>query len=325
VIFNALISFTDILSIVILTGGIVTVIYIVPRQIDETSYKLYKNINTYCSFWLLILSLENVLNLLKVTMTMSQKGFFSSFEFLPLVLFSTHFGTIWIIKFLSIILFFLILFLSKNIFKNKGFSILAVLLLITIIFGRSAVSHSADSGDFTIPEISDFIHLGAASVWGGELIIFFILIEPYIKRELADKKNQIVSVSKRLSNLATGSLILIFITAAFNAWYEIGNFNSFFISSYGRIIMLKFVCLIFLFLAGTLNHYSSIPILERIVGVETKRTSAEKLLISFLNRKKNDLFDQEINIFFRRIKLEVIFILIAIVLTALLVNKMPPR
>ena len=319
-----LISFTDILSIVILSGCLISGIYIIARIDNYFYYNFCGKIRIICFLSLLLLLAENLLYLNVASITFSQKSFLSSIEFIPAVLFSTHFGLIWIIKFSSIIIFLLILLLSKKIFENRFSSFVTLLLLLIISFGRSAVSHSADRGDFTIPQISDFIHLISASFWGGSIIIFSILIIPGFKNHLQNNEKQIVLTIKRLSITATICIVLIVITAVINAWYETRSIGAFFFTSYGRTALLKLVCLIIITVIASLNHYLSIPVLQDLARITRKRLPGE-WINSFFKLKRGRSFENEIKKIFGRIIIEAVLIVIVLMLAAILVNQIPSK
>lgn len=82
-----------------------------------------------------------------------------------------------------------------------------------LAFTRSATGHGADSGDFTLPEIVDWLHLPAICLCSGSLLAAALAVFPVVP-PLAGKPAPTADFAHRLSRLATVILLAVILTGA---------------------------------------------------------------------------------------------------------------
>jgi putative copper resistance protein D len=88
---------------------------------------------------------------------------------LPTVIFRTHLGHAWIIRIGALILLFFTLTAAGRRHDSRRLTGFMLGIAVIIAMTESASGHASDKGDFSVPEIVDFLHLLAAGFLGGLL------------------------------------------------------------------------------------------------------------------------------------------------------------
>jgi putative copper export protein len=166
------------------------------------------------------------LNLFVRAVEMSGSSVFSVFPVLPTVLFRTHFGIVWIVRIAAEIL----ILLSLKLFGPRRDSLVFLVCMLAIAgviaATESASGHASDAGDFSLSEITDWLHLLAASLWGGGLLVLSLFILRGIIEAPEPQPALIAGVAGRFSRIAGFAVGLVAITALYNAFLNIGSFEA---------------------------------------------------------------------------------------------------
>ncbi len=112
-------------------------------------------------------------------------------------------------------------------------------IAVIIAMTESASGHASDKGDFSIPEIMDFLHLLAAGAWGGGLFALSLVILPKLARAGDQAAALIADIARRFSRIAGIAVGIIAITALYNAWSFVGSFEAIWTSPYGWTVFAK--------------------------------------------------------------------------------------
>ena len=116
---------------------------------------------------------------------------------LPTVLFQTHYGWIWLIRPVALTVLWLGWWLGKS---NQHSRLIPAAMFgagALIAMTRSTSGHAADWGDLTFPEIIDWVHLMATSLWGGGLFALSIAILPAVFRLPTRRRQCIATIAQR--------------------------------------------------------------------------------------------------------------------------------
>lgn len=253
-----------------------------------------------------MLVLSSSILLLTRTAEMSGLSLVNGLCLVPRVLFKTHYGHVWLIRMAVVAVLCAVWLIGRRDIYTPRYTIYMFLAAAVIAATRSASGHGSDAGDFSLPEISDWLHLMAASIWGGGLITLSFVVFPSIYRFTGDCRKHIADIAARFSGLAVVALFTIIITAAYNGWIEVGSVKALFETTYGEIIMAKIVLLLSLVVVAASNRYMSIP---RVIGLSETHEGFEGT-ISWLKRK---------------VGVEAVLILALLVCTALLLHNMPAK
>jgi putative copper resistance protein D len=182
------------------------------------------------------------------------------FPVLPTVIFHTHLGRAWLIRIGALILLLIALVADRR-RDSRGLTGLMLGIAVIMAMTESASGHASDKGDFSVPEIIDFLHFLAASVWGGGLFALALVILPNLAKAGNRAAALTADVARRFSRIAGISVGLIVITAGYNAWSYVGSLGALWQSPYGRTVLAKGILFSLLILIGAFNRYVSVPLL----------------------------------------------------------------
>jgi copper resistance protein D len=245
---------------------------------------------------------------------------------LPLVLFKTHFGTVWLVRIGALVL----LAAAKAIVRyrdNRFFLILMLVLALAVSMTSSASGHGADAGDFSVPEIMDWVHLMAACLWGGGLMVLTFSVLPDLVGREQGSPPLISRVADRFSAMAGVAVATTLITAVYNFWAYVRSVPAMVQSTYGLVVVAKIVLFGILLNFGAFNRYVSVPLLAEWGGssADIKGTidrTVGKFYESF-RRKRNGRI---VALRFKRLVLiETLLILAVLLCAAVLRHEVPAR
>jgi putative copper resistance protein D len=184
---------------------------------------------------------------------------------LPLVLFKTHYGTAWLVRIGALVLL-AVAKIAGRYRDARTFLILMLILALVVSMTSSASGHGADAGDFSIPEIMDWLHLIAACLWGGGLLVLtFSVLPDLIGREEAPAP-LLSRVAGRFSAMAGVAVAVTAITAAYNFLIDVRSVKAMVATPYGLVVGAKIVLFGILVNFGALNRYVTVPLLQEWGG-----------------------------------------------------------
>ena len=127
-------------------------------------------------FCLIGLSMSSIGMLVQRTMEMAGLGITEITPLLPTVLFSSHYGSMWLVRTVGIVIAWCVWWIGKRHLNSRIVIFLLLLACAAIAFSRSASSHAADYGDLSLQQLSDWFHLMAAISWGGALLSISLML-----------------------------------------------------------------------------------------------------------------------------------------------------
>jgi putative copper export protein len=193
---------------------------------------------------------------------------------------------------------------------------------------RSASGHAADWGDPTFPELIDWVHLIASSLWGGGLLALSIAILPAAFRLPTRRRQCIATIAHRFSTLAGVTLAGVLLTGVYNAWVQLGTIRALWEVSYGRMLLAKLFLIIPLIALGASNHYTSVPLLQRWSAPPGPRRARPRILVVIQRRTTGQGRERAVRLVRRfawKARAEVIFVVGILICTALLLHGAPAR
>ncbi|EOB9291997.1 copper resistance CopC/CopD family protein [Listeria innocua] len=160
---------------------------------------------------------------------------------------TTKTGYIWLSELISWLV--LVIFTVIMVRKNKQWSWFALLtesaLIGYLIFAKAQNGHAAASADKIVSITADMLHMIAASVWvGGILVLLFVLPKTGKAREIWSRF-AIVAIIAVASILISGLLMAVM---------NIGQMSNLFTTNYGKILLFKIGLFLLMALLG-LGHY----------------------------------------------------------------------
>jgi putative copper resistance protein D len=237
-------------------------------------------------------------------MEMGGNTLMASVSMLPGVLQQTHFGHVWIMHLAGLLLLWTIRFGAQgNASRRPAIAMLATAVLLTLSY--SATTHAADRGDFSLVEIGDWLHVLAASLWGGGILATGMLL-PTLWGQFFRQRQLIGHLASWLSTLSAIALMLVLVTGIYNATTRISSADDLLYTSYGHVLIAKLLLVAAMIMVGAVNRMVLVPAVTRWAASE------------------NALDKRPVLRFCAAIGADVILVLAVLCLAALLIQSMPP-
>ncbi|HVN62942.1 MAG TPA: CopD family protein [Gaiellaceae bacterium] len=132
-------------------------------------------------------------------------------------------------------------------------------LVIALVFesGLSLSGHSAvDAGASWLSELADFVHLAAASIWVGGLVMLAAVVWPAAK-ELRR------SAFLRFSRIATVCIAAILAAGVYLSVLRLPHVRDLWTQGYGQVLLVKLSLVAVALAWGAVHHFVARPALER--------------------------------------------------------------
>ena len=145
--------------------------------------------------------------------------------------------------------------------RNAGPALLLGLLVAA--WSRSAVSHAANHGDWSLDVAIDIVHVLATSLWVGMVLVAARLPTP--SSAMPDRLDASRWVGA-LSAWATGALVVVVVTGAFKVYRAVPDWRLLPGSDYGRALLFKLALVAAAALLGGYNRFRVLPALLASLG-----------------------------------------------------------
>ncbi len=286
-----------------------------------------KRMRLFFGVGIVVMAAGSVAELLVHAAEMSGKPLGSAYPVLPAVILKTHFGKVWLIRIASLLLISVV---AGTAGRRRGSGTFLYLLLglgAIIAMTESASGHASDAGDFSIAEIMDWLHLLAALVWGGGLFILSLAVLPNMVKAGEHAAPVLADVSRRFSRIAGIAVLVIALTAVYNARVYVGSVEALLESPYGRTVIAKIVLFLMLLGLAVYNRYISVPCLQEWAGLAPGNTGiVSRLVKPFLTFFARDPKGRMAALRFARIVRIEAFLMTAVLLyVGLLKHEIPAR
>lgn len=245
---------------------------------------------------------------------------------LPTVLFKTHYGTVWLVRIGALVL----LALAKTATRyrdTRPFLVFMLILALAVSITSSASGHGSDEGDFSAPEIMDWIHLLAACLWGGGLMVLTFSVLPDLIGREEGSAPLISRVAGRFSAMAGVAVAMTAITAVYNYWLDVRSLTAMMVTPYGLAVAAKILLFGILINFGAFNRYVSVPLLREWAGGSAEiRGVIDSIAGKFFAPFRRNRRGLAVALRFKRlVGLETVLILAMLFCAAVLRHEMPAR
>ncbi|HTP65850.1 MAG TPA: CopD family protein [Geobacteraceae bacterium] len=213
-----------------------------------------------------VMTLASIGDLLARTAEMSGVPLAQVFGLLPTVIAHAHLGHLWLIRIAALLLLAVSAWAGGRFRGPRGVPYLMLGVVLVIAMTRSATGHAADSGDFSIPELVDWLHLDAVLVWGGGVFALALAIFPGLIKTGDQAAPLLAEIAARFSRIAGLATAVIALTAVYNAVVYAGSLAALVKTPYGAIMIAKAFLFILLILLGAINRYLFIPVMAEWAG-----------------------------------------------------------
>ena len=189
----------------------------------------------------------------------------TGFPSLLILVTQTQFGRVWLAR-LALLIIIAILLIGQTqkhtstLFLGAGFMLSACFLVASAFAGHAAAADGAESA-FQLS--ADGMHLLAGGVWLGGLLPLACLLREYNREGVASSLAVTQETTRRFSNLALASMILLIGTGVYNAWKLVGGFVPLFGTAYGELLLIKLALLLPLIGIGAINRLRLKPTITK--------------------------------------------------------------
>ena len=158
-------------------------------------------------------------------------------------LFDSRFGQVWGVRLLLLVVLAGVLVACRRwadrTFEDAapppGLLVAGGLTVAGLLLTPALAGHAATRDLVPLAVVSDLVHLGSVSLWLGGLVCLIACVLP---RRLADELSDVVP---RFSRLAMAAVATILVTGLFQGWREVGSKDALTTTTYGRLLLVKFV------------------------------------------------------------------------------------
>jgi putative copper resistance protein D len=170
---------------------------------------------------------------------------------------STHLGLAWSIGMLGLAMATVGTCMRGD--RNQSPALLTLASLAVFWYTRSMVSHAASEGDFSLPLLADWVHLGLISLWIGEVFLAGgIMLTATENMAAADRRARAGYVAS-LSSSATFALTGIFATGLYASWRNLGGLDNLVGNPYGNTLVAKLLLVGVAAMLGGINRFFVMP------------------------------------------------------------------
>ena len=319
----------DLLALTTCIGTLACRLWIIPCAPKESRvmHTLLSSLWRLLFACLAILSLTSVIGLIQRTAEMTGRPYSEVFPMLGVVLMNSHYGHTWFIRVLAVVMLWGGWLLGRQKPKSRSISLLMLIGAIVVALMRSAAGHGADAGDLSLPELMDWFHLLAASLWSGSMVAFTAVIFPTWFRHGEQRIQLIAGMARKFSSLAGIALAAVLLTGFYNFWIEVRTFSALWTTSYGHILSFKFLLVLALVFLGASNRFISVPLLNSLAGYSPAGLGWSKwFTLRYLSRLRGSMDEHGIvRHFARKVMAEVVIMTGVLICAALLIHETPAR
>lgn len=319
----------DLLALTTCIGTLACLLWVVPCEPKESPMiqTLLIGLRWLLLACLVVLVLSSAIGLVQRTAEMSGRPYSKVFSILLAVMLNSHYGQTWLIRVSALAMLWIGWLLGRRNLKSRAVPSFMLVGTVLIALTRSASGHGADAGDLSVPELMDWFHLLAASLWGGGMVAFTAVIFPTWFRYKEQNVKLIADMAGRLSTLAGISLAVVLLTGAYNFWIEVRTFSALWTTPYGNILCIKLLLVLVLIILGASNRYISIPLLKCLAGYPPSGNGRlQRFMLHYLSRIQRNTDGTSTALHFaHKVIAEVILVVGVLICAALLIHETPAK
>lgn len=221
---------------------------------------------------LALLALTGAGDLLARTAALADVGLDAAWPYLGRVLTHSDYGAFWFLRAGAwAVLFALAVRIARR-GADRPVAWGTATCAVAIIFAASATGHAGDGGALTLPNLVNVLHVVAAGLWGGAVLVYALRLLPRLRRPGLPARALALSAT-RLSTLAGVALAAVLASGVYNAWRQLPDWPALWGSDYGRALLLKLAAVGVMMAIGVWNRFLIVPAIE--AGARSAETVAD--------------------------------------------------
>jgi putative copper resistance protein D len=153
----------------------------------------------------------------------------------------------------AVALLLLVMIPVRRIWGSRAGVLSLSVVLAILAATRAATGHPAADGDFTLPELAQFVHLASIATWSGGVMAGGFFVLPELLR--SQRVEAISRFMWRLSKTVTIALMLIVLTGLYNSYRGLGGSLAPLVGTqWGSLLDIKIVLVCAALTMGTINR-----------------------------------------------------------------------
>lgn len=174
---------------------------------------------------------------------------------IPLVVFETRFGTLWLWRAAALIGLWLAWLWSWRATAAHWLIAPGTLMLAYLV---GSAGHAGEESLFNTATLVNWVHIVSGCIWAGAVMAYARVVFPSL-RDAKAPRSEIAQATARLSTAAGGALAVVVASGIYNAWQQIGTVGQLLHSTYGRVLLLKLSFVAAMAAFGAVNRYVFVP------------------------------------------------------------------
>ena len=224
-----------------------------------------------------VLVLSLLVWLLYESAAMSGKRLPQAFAVVPTVLAQTHVGTAWSVAFGGALVLFVSAFVNGGVVREG----VVWLAIVVAAAGRAALGHAADAGFLSAALGLHTLHVLSASVWSGVVMAGGLAVLPALGTSTA--RGILIRTGAQMSSLALFAVGAVLVTGGYDGLRGSGgSLAALLHTTWGHVLSLKLLLIVFALGLGALNRFSALPRLKRTASTADARDFANVLYLEGL-------------------------------------------
>jgi copper transport protein len=155
----------------------------------------------------------------------------------------TRYGQLWLLRLLLLLLGIgaVIAALWSSVSRRRPLLVLATVVALALPLPFSLLSHAAAEPEGRTAAITaDAVHLLAAAIWGGGLLLLAAVFVPSLRPLVVEQRRAAMRVAiPRFSIIGVATLAILALTGLYAAWLHVGTLEALRQTSYGQTLLLK--------------------------------------------------------------------------------------
>ncbi len=178
------------------------------------------------------------------------------------VIFNTGYGGHWFLEILSVGLLVVILAILSSKLKRAPDQAHRALWSVGLVAGAVLLIAPSWKGhavaavkDFRLAVVTDWLHLLAGGFWVGGLFHLALTLPSVVAGvNTSNRIGLLAQVIKRFTRVAMPSVALLVLAGLYNTWVHVPSFSGFWLTPYGKTLLLKLFFVGLMLLLGGLNN-----------------------------------------------------------------------
>lgn len=265
---HVLVRWLEFITLVGVVGGWVYWNFVASAICRETSDFKERSFQRWIFIAVMMLGSAMITDMIFRSLMISGKPIGHLWAVLPTVLLKTHFGRVWIWQFLLIIILagFLLVHRIKNTWR-VGERLISLGTSFGICLTISLTGHAADLGNFRFTVLSDWIHLVAISSWVGGLFALRLHLSGALVPLREKTRSRCLRIGiEQFTKVAVTSVVALMVGGLYNTYVHVHSPALLVGTSYGKILIVKWLLVLPMLVLGGLSRYGILPLLQESGG-----------------------------------------------------------